>query len=133
MLRLQLRRTARSATFLAFCGAVVLGGAPAGFAAQAAAGSVPAPVPAVSDYQLLTANTTPPTEAQCFAIGRRCFKPLAMQNSYNLTPLLNAGNEGQGVTIAIIDSFGNPNMASDLANFDTQTGLPHMCGEPGAS
>ena len=133
MLRFQLRRTARSATFLAFCGAVVLGGAPAGFAAQAAAGSVPAPVPAVSDYQLLTANTTPPTEAQCFAIGRRCFKPLAMQNSYNLTPLLNAGNEGQGVTIAIIDSFGNPNMASDLANFDTQTGLPHMCGEPGAA
>jgi subtilase family serine protease len=56
-----------------------------------------------------------------------------MQNSYNLTPLLNAGNEGQGVTIAIIDSFGNPNMASDLANFDTQMGLPHMCGEPGAA
>ena len=133
MLRLQLRRTARSATFLAFCGAVVLGGAPAGFAAQAAAGSVPAPVPAVSDYQLLTANTTPPTEAQCFAIGRRCFKPLAMQNSYNLPPLYAAGNEGQGVTIAIIDSFGNPNMASDLANFDTQMGLPHMCGEPGAA
>jgi subtilase family serine protease len=94
---------------------------------------LPAPVPAVSDYQLLTASTTPPTEAQCFAIGRRCFTPLAMQNSYNLTPLLNAGNEGQGVTIAIIDSFGNPNMASDLANFDTQMGLPHMCGEPGAA
>jgi subtilase family serine protease len=90
-------------------------------------------MPAVSDYQLLTASTTPPTEAQCFAIGRRCFTPLAMQNSYNLTPLLNAGNEGQGVTIAIIDSFGNPNMASDLANFDTQMGLPHMCGEPGAA
>jgi hypothetical protein len=51
-------------------------------------------MPAVSDYQLLTASTTPPTEAQCFAIGRRCFTPLAMQNSYNLTPLLNAGNEG---------------------------------------
>ena len=54
-----------------------------------------------------------------------------MQNSYNLSPLYTLGNEGQGVTIAIIDSFGNPNMASDLANFDTQMGLPHMCGEPG--
>jgi subtilase family serine protease len=108
-------------------------GAPAGSAVLAAASSLPAPVPAVSDYQLLTANTTPPTEAQCFAIGRRCFTPLAMQNSYNLTSLLNAGNEGQGVTIAIIDSFGNPNMASDLANFDTQMSLPHMCGEPGAA
>lgn len=56
-----------------------------------------------------------------------------MQNSYNLPPLYAAGNAGQGVTIAIIDSFGNPNMASDLANFDTQMGLPHMCGEPGAA
>ena len=46
-------------------------------------------------------------------------------------PLYAASNKGQGVTIAIIDSFGNPNMASDLANFDTQMGLPHMCGEPG--
>ena len=56
-----------------------------------------------------------------------------MQNSYNLGPLYAAGDEGQGVTIAIIDSFGNPNMASDLANFNTQMGLPHMCGEPGAA
>jgi subtilase family serine protease len=54
-----------------------------------------------------------------------------MENSYNLPPLYALGDEGQGVTIAIIDSFGNPNMASDLANFDTQMGLPHMCGEPG--
>src|SRR5258707_10989255 len=37
------------------------------------------------------------------------------------------------MTIAIIDSFGKPNMASDLANFDTQMGLQHMCGEPGLS
>jgi subtilase family serine protease len=56
-----------------------------------------------------------------------------MQNSYNVTKLLKEGNEGQGVTIAIIDSFGNPNMASDLANFDTQFNLQHMCGEPGAA
>lgn len=54
-----------------------------------------------------------------------------MQNSYNLRPLHLAGNNGHGVTIAIIDSFGDPNIASDLANFNTQMGLPHMCGEPG--
>jgi len=56
-----------------------------------------------------------------------------MQESYNLTSLINSGDNGKGYTIAIIDSFGNPNMASDLANFDTKMGLPHMCGEPGAS
>jgi subtilase family serine protease len=54
-----------------------------------------------------------------------------MENSYNLPPLYASGDAGQGVTIAIIDSFGDPNMAADLANFDTQMGLPHMCGEPG--
>jgi subtilase family serine protease len=89
------------------------------------------PTPAISDYQLLSGDVTPPSEAHCFAIGRRCFTPTSMQNSYNLPPLYALGDEGQGVTIAIIDSFGNPNMASDLANFDTQMGLPHMCGEPG--
>ena len=115
---------------VAVCGAAVLAGAPASSAGRATS-SLPAPVPAVSDYQLLTASTTPPTEAQCFAVGRRCFTATAMQNSYDLPPLYAQGNEGQGVTIAIIDSFGNPNMASDLANFDTQMGLPHMCGEPG--
>ncbi len=131
MSRLLLRVTARPAAALAVCAAAVFAGAPAGPAALAA--SLPAPVPAVADYQLISTQTTPPTEADCFAIGRRCFTPTSMQNSYNLGPLYAAGNEGQGVTIAIIDSFGNPNMASDLANFNTQMGLPHMCGEPGAT
>jgi subtilase family serine protease len=104
----------------------------AGNSARASSGS-PGVVPAISDFQLLSGATTPPSEAACFAVGRRCFTPTSMQNSYNLPPLYAAGNAGQGVTIAIIDSFGNPNMASDLANFDTQMGLPHMCGEPGAA
>ena len=133
MFRLQLRLAARPVATLAVCGAAAFAGAPAGSAALAAASGVPAPVPAVSDYQLLSAGTTPPTEAQCFAIGRRCFTAKAMEASYNLPALYAAGNEGQGMTIAIIDSFGNPNMASDLANFDTQMGLPHMCGEPGVT
>jgi subtilase family serine protease len=98
---------------------------------MAPAANLPVPVPSVSDYQLLTSATTPPSEQACFNQGRRCFTAAAMEASYNLLPLYAAQDEGQGVTIAIIDSFGNPNMASDLANFDTQMSLPHMCGEPG--
>jgi len=127
--RIKLRLTAPPIAALALSAAALAGG-PAGSAALASS-SLPTPVPAVSDYQLLSSSTTPPTESDCFAVGRRCFTPTSMQNSYNLAPLYAAGHEGQGVTIAIIDSFGNPNMASDLANFDTQMGLPHMCGEPG--
>jgi subtilase family serine protease len=124
------RRAARLVAVLAACGGAVAAGAPTGIATLSAA-NLPVPVPTVSDYQFVTASTTPPSESACFAIGRRCFTATAMENSYNLGPLYAAGNEGQGMTIAIIDSFGNPNMASDLANFDTQMGLPHMCGEPG--
>src|SRR5919201_176524 len=91
----------------------------------------PGAVLATSNSQLVPAGVPPPSESACLAIGRRCFTATAMENSYNLPPLYAAGDKGQGVTIAIIDSFGNPNMASDLANFDTQMGLPHMCGEPG--
>jgi subtilase family serine protease len=113
---------------LAVLGAVSLGSASA-HSQRARAARLPNPVPAVSDYQLASSALTPPTEAQCFALGRRCFTASAMQASYNLPPLYAAGNEGQGVTIAIIDSFGSPNMASDLNNFDNQMGLQHMCGE----
>jgi len=112
--------------------AAALLGLSAGSSARAGSG-LPAAVPAIADSQLLSGSITPPSEAACFAIGRRCFTATAMQNSYNLPPLYAAGNAGQGMTIAIIDSFGNPNMGSDLANFDTQMGLPHMCGEPSAA
>ncbi len=127
-----MRRAARKVAAVIFGGAAALGLGPAGAAALAGA-SLPAPLPAVSDYQYLSATATPPTEADCFSVHRRCFTSTSMQNSYNLPPLYAAGNEGQGVTIAIIDSFGNPNMASDLANFNTQMRQPHMCGEPGLS
>src|SRR5258708_4325467 len=130
MSRLKLRLKAPLVAALAVCSAAALGGAAAA-SPVLAAGGLPAPVPAVTDLQFLSASTTPPTEAACFAINRRCFTPTSMQNSYNLAPLYALGDEGQGVTIAIVDSFGTPNMASDLANFDTQMGLPHMCGEPG--
>jgi subtilase family serine protease len=87
-------------------------------------------VPLVSDYQLVTSGTTPPSEAACNAVNRRCFAPAAMANSYDYASLHAAGNQGQGKTIAIFDSFGSPTIAGDLENFDTQFGLQHMCGEP---
>ena len=122
------RALVRSIAVLVVLGAVGLVCA-AAQSQRARAARLPNAVPAITDAQLVSGALTPPSEAQCFAIGRRCFTASAMQNSYNLPPLYAAGNEGQGVTIAIIDSFGSPNMASDLANFNTQMGLPHMCGE----
>ena len=92
--------------------------------------------PAVAEWQFLSSSTTPPSEADCFAVGRRCFTPAAMQNSYNVTPLYGTGFTGfagQGKTIAVIDSFGSATIANDLNNFSTQFGLPHLCGEAGVT
>ena len=106
---------------------------PAGAGGLATAAALPVPVPTFSDSHFFTDSLTPPSQANCQSVGRRCFTPTSMQASYNLGALYAAGHEGQGVTVAIIDSFGNPNMASDLGNFNSQMGLPHMCGEPGAT
>ena len=89
--------------------------------------------PAVAESQFLSSSTTPPTEAACFAVGRRCFTPAAMQNSYNVGPLYAEGFTGAGKTIAVIDSFGSATIANDLNNFSTQFGLPHLCGEAGVT
>jgi subtilase family serine protease len=89
----------------------------------------PVVYPLVSDWQFLASGPTPPSQAACNAVGRRCFNPDAMHNSYNYAALLAAGNQGQGKTIAIVDSFGSDTIRNDLGVFDTAFGLPHMCGE----
>ena len=85
--------------------------------------------PAVSDWQLISTGTPPPPESACFALGVRCFTPAAMTAAYNYPALYAQGLNGKGKTIAIIDSFGSPTIASDLHVFDTAFGLQPMCGE----
>src|SRR6266566_111997 len=131
----RLLRSRCSLLLLAACLLAAVGLVPAG-GAGVALGALPAPAPTVSDYQFLAASVTPPTQAECnsaIPVARRCFTPTSMRNSYNVTPLIANGMDGRGQTIAIIDSFGNPNMASDLKVFNDAMGTSHMCGEPGAS
>ncbi len=89
-------------------------------------------VPAVSDYVQVSSGA-PPTEADCFAIGRRCFTPQAIRAAYNINGLYANGEDGSGMTIAIVDSFGSDTIATDLNEFDTSFGLPHLCGETGVT
>ena len=90
-------------------------------------------IPAVAEWQFLSTDTTPPSEASCFAAGRRCFFPQSIQAAYNMSPLYAQGITGKGVTIAVIDSFGSQNIASDLHVFNQAFGLPPMCGETGVT
>jgi subtilase family serine protease len=94
---------------------------------------LPAPHPSWTDAQLVSTSTTPPTEAQCFSVGRRCFAPQAIQAAYNVGPLYAAGLNGSGQTIALVDSYGSDTMAHDLHVFDNAFGLQQMCGEEGVT
>ncbi|HLZ22289.1 MAG TPA: S53 family peptidase [Ktedonobacterales bacterium] len=96
----------------------------------------PEPVPAnidgaptIADLQFLSASTTPPAESACHAVNRRCFNPAAMAGSYNYAGLHASGINGNGITIAIVDSFGSSTIANDLNVFDTAFDLHHLCGE----
>ncbi|MEN8602577.1 S53 family peptidase [Microbacterium rhizosphaerae] len=99
----------------------------------APASRYPAVTPAASDYQQLSASTTPPTEAQCNSVGRRCFNPASIRAAYNLNGLVAGGMDGGGITVAIIDSFGSDTMAHDLHVYNQAFGLPPMCGEEGVT
>jgi len=89
--------------------------------------------PAYSDAVQVSTSETPPTEAQCMSVGRRCFNPESVRAAYNLGPLYDAGIDGSGVTIAIVDSYGSDTIAHDLHVYDTAFGLPGMCGEEGVT
>jgi subtilase family serine protease len=68
----------------------------------------------------------PPTTAQCEQnYGIACYQAFQLQRAYNEIPLFSKGIEGQGETIVIVDAFGSPSIASDLANFDSEMGLPN--------
>jgi subtilase family serine protease len=85
--------------------------------------------PNVSDYVQISASETPPSEAQCMSVGRRCFTPQSVRAAYNVGPLYDLGVDGSGTTIAVVDSYGNDNMAHDLHVYDQAFGLPPLCGE----
>lgn len=124
-LRRLLTRTFRSCVY-ALAGLALLLAWLVGVAPKVGAASSDPQDPSVA---LVTSTVAPPTEAQCNAIGRRCFNPAAMAGSYDYAVLHANGIDGRGTTIALVDSFGSQTVASDLNNFDSAFNLQHLCGE----
>jgi hypothetical protein len=54
--------------------------------------------------------------------------PATIRTAYGLTSL---PNQGQGMTVAIVDAFTDPNITSDLSLFSSLQGLPQMNGVGG--
>ncbi len=66
---------------IALSGLVVGPAASTTLAGDGVSASAAAFAPAVAEWQFLSAGTTPPSEAACYAAGRRCFTPAAMAGS----------------------------------------------------
>ncbi len=84
------------------------------------------PLPRPAGFPLAArAYANPPTTAQCRTQQHVvCYSPLQLQTAYDMEPLFNAALNGRGTTIAIVDAFGSPTIAHDLAHFDADFSLP---------
>jgi subtilase family serine protease len=109
-------------TAMASLAAIPLAGVTAGTVAVASTARM---TPAVFDGKPLFVKTNGPNQAGVFscqsasaAVG--CYGPAQIRRAYNIPSNLT----GAGKTIVIIDAFGNPDIASDLANFDSTFDLP---------
>lgn len=65
-----------------------------------------------------TPNCTTPSEAQ------QGYSPQEMRDAYGITSLIQKGYTGKGQTVAVIESFGDPTLQSDVAKFDQAFCLP---------
>ena len=100
-----------------------------GCAAFAVAGVLPAGGPAAHRELAARATVSIAPQVRVLASGRALgpgggYTPAQIRAAYFLNPLLHAGINGKGQSIVIVDSFGSPTIAHDLAVFDRQFKLP---------
>lgn len=53
-----------------------------------------------------------------------CYDPYQVRHAYNIDSLVNAGYDGTGKTIVIVDAFQSPNIAAELNVYSSFYGLP---------
>lgn len=81
--------------------------------------------PLIHEVPLPVALHSPPTTSQCLTnFGIHCYQPFQLVKAYDLAPLFQAGIDGTGETILIVDSFGSPTIQHDLHVFDQKFGIP---------
>lgn len=56
--------------------------------------------------------------------GLNCYDPYQIRHAYGTDTLIDAGWDGTGKTIVIVDAFQNPNIGLELSTFDNWYGLP---------
>jgi subtilase family serine protease len=62
--------------------------------------------------------------ASLTSAGAPPYVPSDIRSAYDFLPLYSRGINGSGTRIAIIDAYGSSSLSSDLASFDSLTGIP---------
>ena len=66
-----------------------------------------------------------PTPGECVkTAGLACYTPAILHTAYQIPWTINGELAGTGETVVIVDAYGSPTVASDLATFDSTFGLP---------
>ncbi len=78
------------------------------------------------DPNTIIPSVAPPGVPYCTTRGRQivCYTPDFIRKAYNVPTTL----DGSGQTIVIVDAFGSPTIAADLAHFDAKFGIPFTGG-----
>ncbi len=107
---------------------VTLAAVPLSFGVSSAtAHATPRLLPESTVVRALSGTSKPATTDYCLAHSgglKRCYVPSQLQAAYDVGPLFTAGDTGKGQTIVLIDCFGSPTIAHDLATFDATFSLP---------
>jgi len=56
------------------------------------------------------------------------YTPAQLQGAYGIASALQSGNDGRGVTVAVIDAYASPTIQSDLTTYSSLHGLPPITG-----
>lgn len=104
--------------------ASLAGGASGEARLRGAVADTPTPTPPLNSRQLLSRGAVPTTQ-ECIAADLfPCYTPAQVRAAYGVQSLIDGGIDGSGQGIVIIDSFGSPTLADDVAAFSTALGLP---------
>jgi subtilase family serine protease len=82
--------------------------------------------------QAIPANVTSPDyglfTCQVGLSSAVCYDPYQIRHAYGIDTLINAGFDGKGKTIIIVDAFQSANLVADLNYFNNFYGLPSLNG-----
>jgi len=80
-----------------------------------------------------TVANTPTPDHQALPASPSAFAPCGyagaqLQGAYGMAGAISSGNDGSGVTVAVIDAYASPTIVQDVETYSQKHGLPSIAG-----